>query len=232
MIGMIYKYIYKDKSCELPEDFTITAHAGSNDTEDNTIPSLKVAAVSGADVVEFDLNVDENGQPVLSHNKPKGGEPLFEDALKLIAGYEGIRINIDVKDTSMLDKVQKIVVENNMLERVFYTGVFPKYVPAVKEKSPLIPYYINCDPNVVGLSKEEYCQKLTDEVIALGGIGVNIQFLGALPELLKACREKGLLLSIWTVNNEDDMRNFLLIGPDNITTEKPTMLRNILEGNL
>lgn len=41
--------------------------------------------------------------------------------------------------------------------------------------------------------------------------------------------EKNLLVSLWTVDNEDDMYIALAEAPDNITTRNPDLLTNIIE---
>ena len=214
---------------KLPECITVTAHAGSNSTEENTIPSIEAAVNSGAEIVEFDLNVDDNGELRLSHNAPTGGEPTFEEALLLVKKYEDIFINIDVKTTKNIDKMQDIIVKHDMLDRVFYTGIHEGFVADTREKSPLVQYYLNCYPEISELGNKEYCDKMTDRVIELGGIGVNINFNGVTPQLVESCREKGLLLSVWTVNNEEDMKMFISMGVDNITTEKPTFLKEVMQ---
>lgn len=224
----LYRLLHKKGDYTLPERITVTAHAGSNGTKANTIPSIKVAVNSGAEIVEFDLNVDDNGELRLSHNAPKGDEPTFEEALVLVKQFNDIFINIDVKTTKNIDKMQEIIVKHDMLDRVFYTGINEGFVADVREKSPLVQYYLNCYPNVLELGKKEYCDKLVDHVIELGGIGVNINFVGVTPQLVEACHDKGLLLSVWTVNNVKDMEMFLSMGVDNITTEKPTLLKNII----
>lgn len=227
-MDFLCRLLNKTGDYNLPERITVTAHAGSNGTEDNTIPSIEVAVNSGAEIVEFDLNVDDNGELRLSHNAPKGDEPAFEEALVLVRQFEDIFINIDVKTTKNIDKMQKIIVKHDMLDRVFYTGINEGFVADTREKSPLVQYYLNCYPEVSELGKKDYCDKLTDRVIELGGIGVNINYKGVTPQLVESCHSKNLLLSVWTVNNEEDMKMFLSMGVDNITTEKPTFLKNIM----
>lgn len=227
-MDFISRLLNKTGDYNLPERITVTAHAGSNGTEDNTIPSIEVALNSGAEIVEFDLNADANGELRLSHNTPVGDEPTFEDGLVLVKTFNGIFINIDVKTTKNIDKMQEIIVKHGMLDRVFYTGINEDFVADVREKSPLVQYYINCYPDISELDKKDYCDKMTDRVIELGGIGVNINYRGVTPQLVEACHSKGLLLSVWTVNDAEDMERFLSMGADNITTEKPTFLKDIM----
>lgn len=228
-MGFLSKIFSKEKKYNIPEGFTVTAHSGSNDTKDNTIPSLKVALVSGADIVEFDLNVSDNGELVISHDAPKGEPvPTFEEALLLVKEHEGTRINIDVKTTERIDKAQEIILKADMLDRVFYTGIDECFVTAVKEKSPQVAYYLNCHPNQIDMLKESECEKLADHAIELGCIGLNINYHFVSPQLVEMCHKKNLLISVWTVNQKSDMEKYLAMGVDNITTRKPTVLKNLI----
>ena len=227
-MDFLCRLLNKDGDYNLPERITVTAHAGSDGTEDNTIPSIEAALRSGAEIVEFDLNVDESGELRLSHNAPVGGEPTFEEALVLVKQSDGAFINIDVKTTKNIDKMQEIIVRHGMLDRVFYTGINEGFVAETKEKSPLVQYYLNCYPDVSELGNADYCDKMTERVIELGGIGVNINFRGVTPQLVEACHRRNLLISVWTVNDTEDMEKFLSMGVDNITTEKPTLLKSII----
>lgn len=227
-MDFLSRLLNKTGDYDLPERITVTAHAGSNGTVDNTIPSIEAALESGAEIVEFDLNVDDNGELRLSHNAPAGTEPTFEEALVLVKQAEDIFINIDVKTTRNIDKMQEIIVKHGMLDRVFYTGINEGFVADVREKSPLVQYYLNCYADTAELGKKEYCDKMTDRVIELGGIGVNINYKGVTPQLAESCHEKGLLLSVWTVNDEENMKKFISMGADNITTEQPTFLKEVM----
>lgn len=228
-MSLINNIFSKEKEFNLPEGFTVTAHTGANKTEDNTIPSLKVALTSGADIVEFDLNVDKNGELVLSHDTPKeDNSPSFEEALLVVKEHEGIRINIDIKTTENIDKAQETIIRTGMLDRVFYTGVMEKFVADVREKSPKVAYYLNCYPTPLEVASSAGCDKIVDHVIEVGAIGVNINHMLVTPHLVEACHKKNLLISAWTINNESDMKKFLAMGVDNITSERPTILRNLI----
>lgn len=114
IMDFLHRSLNNTDGSALPERITVTAHAGSDGTEDNTIPSIEAALASGAEIVEFDLNVDENGELRLSHNAPVGGELTFEKALVLVKKSDGIFINIDVKTTKNIDKMQEIIIKHGM----------------------------------------------------------------------------------------------------------------------
>ena len=69
---------FKKNGGDLPVNFTFTAHTGCMGTDDNSIQSIEVAVANGADIVEFDLNFTDDGEPVLAHDAPKGGEVTLD----------------------------------------------------------------------------------------------------------------------------------------------------------
>ena len=77
----------------VPPGFTITAHTGCMNTKDNTVASMRTGVGYGANIVEFDVQV-YNGEPVMSHNKPKGSEPSIKEAFEFLSSHETIKANI------------------------------------------------------------------------------------------------------------------------------------------
>ena len=88
---------YKSQPLNLPQGFTYTAHTGCCGTEDNSLEAIKVGVEQGAQIVEFDLYFNNENIAVLSHDAPKGNEVTLDEAFKLIATYEDIKVNVDVK---------------------------------------------------------------------------------------------------------------------------------------
>lgn len=219
------------KAYVMPEGFTVTAHTGSMGTTDNTIHSIVAGIESGADVVEFDINDDGCGNPVLSHNKPVGGEPALEDAYRILQVYKNVRANLDIKVTSPLDKLQEITRDFGLTDRVFFTGIGTNFVADAQKKAPDIPYYLNYSVNIAFKNSAYYCAELAEQVKKYGALGLNIHHSGVSQLLIDTLHKNGLQISVWTVNHEKDMKNYLNMGVDNITTERPDKLIKIMKGN-
>ena len=100
-------------------------------------------------------------------------------------------------------------------------------VEDAKKKSPGITYYLNT--NVRRFQTKKYLAKLVDEVRSCGAVGINFNKKSATKKLVDFFRENGLLVSIWTANNEKDCLRLLSLSPDNITTRRPDIIKTILE---
>ncbi len=218
----------KSTTPSLPQDFTYTAHTGCVKTEDNSIASITEGVKYGAGIVEFDLNFNENGEAVLCHDKPTGGEITLEDAFLEIAAYPNLYVNVDLKNTYDLKAIKQTAIETKVIDRIFYTGVNDEFLVDVREQTPDIPYYLNTDVETPSKHTDEYLLSLVKKVKDSGAIGINFNKDNASKELVDAFHENGLLVSIYTVDDELEMLEILSYSPDNITTRNPDLMQEIL----
>ncbi len=213
---------------DLPDGFTYTAHTGCMGTKDNSLESIDEAIKYGADIVEFDLYFTADGEPVLSHDEPKGGEITLDEAFERVSRYNGLRVNVDVKTTDALDKVMPLAEKHGISELIFYTGIEESDVEAVLSDSPEVPYYLNVDVKTELNQSEEYIQMLVKKVKECGAVGINFSKKNATKKIVDAFHENGLLVSIWTVNDKGEICDILALSPDNITTRRPDRLQEIV----
>lgn len=215
---------------DLPAGFTVTYHAGAMHTKPNTVYSVQAAVEHDADIVEFDVSFRPDGTPVIIHDsQPNSSQGVFlENALEVVAGHPSCRINLDIKSTKNLGAVDELVKLYGLTERVFYTGVFDDWVETVKCNSE-IPYYLNHKITAEEAADRALAQAVADLTKKLGAIGINSHFGHASRLFSKVIHENGLLVSLWTVNDPKDMPKVLSLCPDNITTKRPQLLKNIVK---
>lgn len=226
--GKYYSKALSD-SQRLPEGFTLTYHAGALKTKPNTVESIEAALADGALVVEFDVSFRPDGTAVIIHaDKPNENEGvLLDEALAAVAKDKNCRINLDIKSTANLPKVDALVKKHGLFERVFYTGVFRDWVETVKANSA-IPYYLNHKVSAEEAASTSLLQKLAEEIISLGAIGLNSNFSNANSTVTEVMHKNGLLVSLWTVNSSKDAARVIGYLPDNITTKKPHLIKNMI----
>lgn len=220
---------YKNTEINLPKDFTITAHTGCMDTKENSLDSIKIGVENGADIVEFDLYFTENGEPVLAHDEPVGGEVTLDEAFEYISRFDNIKVNVDIKTCDALEKVYPTAQKYGIENRIFYTGVKDEYVDFVKTDSPEMTYFLNVDVKKSKADDKEYLISLVEKVKNAGANGINFNYKNATKELVEVFHENGLLVSIWTVDDEFNMYKILSFEPDNITTRHPDKLSGIVK---
>ena len=216
--------MFASGSFAVSEGFTVTAHSGAMGLPDNSIEAMQAGVENGADIVEFDLNYDSSGEPVLSHDAPKGSCVTLAEAFDLLREHPQIKANVDVKSTEHLELVLPLAQEKNVAGQIFFTGIFEKDVPTVIEKCPGVPYYLN-----TGVGFFEDKTALAEKVKKLGAIGVNVNIGNITPSLIRACHEKGLLVSVWTINSAGKARFVLKMRPDNVTSRRPNIITEMIK---
>lgn len=221
---------YKNLPLSLPRGFTVTAHTGCEGTEENSLNFLEKALSLDVEIIEFDVSFDENENPVLAHDTPKGGEVELSQAFDLISKHPNVRVNVDIKETTALDKIEKCAEEYGVLDQIFFTGVKDEFLDAVKEQTENVEYYLNVNVNKRKAKSSDYLREICDKVKQSGAIGINFKYTGATRELVEYFHNEGLLVSIWTVDKEKAMHEILSLSPDNITTRNPVKLREIING--
>ena len=217
----------KNKKVTLPESFTLTAHTGCEGTADNSLEAIKKGFECGADTVEFDVNFTPDGVPVLAHDTAADSTVSLAEAFELIAGLPKLTVNVDCKTTENLKAISDLAEQYGVKDRIFYTGIEEKDVPAVKEQTPDITYWLNIK---FKKSKDKaYLSSIADKVESLGAAGLNINHKSCTKELVDLFHERGILVSLWTIKTEYDMIKALNLGADNITTRKPGSLKYIID---
>ncbi len=216
------------RNAVLPEGFTLTAHTGCEGTKDNSLDAITLGWGTGADIVEIDLNFNSDGVAVLSHNEPKGNEPTLDEAFTLVSGYNGLRVNVDVKNTLDLKQVVELADKHGITDRIFFTGISEEFVEAVRTQTPDVLYYYN--KNIAKAKKEDisYINSLIEEVKNAGAAGLNIHHKSCSEAMVEEFHKAGLQVSLWTVNKKFDMARALKMGCDNITTRKPSDLCELI----
>lgn len=218
---------YLNKPVSLPEDFTATAHSGSEKTEDNSMEYLKKCVEINVQIAEFDVTFRSDGTPVLVHTEQAGDDEglLFDEAVRYLSeNTSEMRFNLDLKSVQNLPAVREITDKYGLTSRCFFTGVSIEWVENVKKECPEIPYYLN-----IKFKKSDDVSQIVNAVKTSGAIGLNCNYKSASKELVEALHNENMLCSLWTVNNELAMKKVLLMSPDNITTRKPVKLNSLIE---
>ena len=216
-------------SANIPDGFTYTAHTGCCKTKPNTLECIDVGVKYGAQIVEFDLRFDENKEPVLSHDEPVGGEVTLDEAFAKISEIENLRVNVDVKVCTALEKVVALANKYGIADRIFFTGINEGDVKAVKEQAPTVEYYLNMKVKKPSAHTDAYLQSLVDKVKEYGAVGINFQYRSASRKLVDFFHKNGLLVSIFTVDRNIEMYRIISYGPDNITSRNPDLIKYTLE---
>lgn len=159
---------------------------------------------------------------------PNGTEniPSLDAYLELVASKPDTRLILEMKSLSDLnredlaaEKIVRALRRHGVLER---TDIIAFSINACLAFKKLIPdtkiYYLNGDLPPKSIKK-----------LGLAGIDYSMGALRRHPEWVKQAHDLGLEVNVWTVDSEEDMRYFIDLGVDYITTDYPERLQALLK---
>ena len=214
----------------------ITAHSGCEGTPDNSMESIRKGIELGADCIEIDIRMDPQGGLRLTHNELENySEALpLETALHAIAESDAA-VNCDLKEEKLLYPVLEAAEAAGFRrEKLIFSGsVDVKLLekdPSIVQRAriflnfaQIFKYFMKNAP--IPETKEEQGTLFDEnkEMVAalvkqLGVECVNLSYKLMTPARIAACRDLGIGLSLWTVNEEADQACLLQEDLINMTT--------------
>ena len=236
----------------------VWAHRGASAyAPENTLEAFRMGAEQGADGVELDVQLSKDGQLVVIHDETidrvsdghgyvrdytleelkkfvfNKTHPEYADARIPTLGevYDllkplGLEINVEIKTgiyfyPGIEEKLYLLEKEKGMQGKIIYSSFNHYSVMKMREYDPAAR---------TGLLYADGFQDVPGYAAGLGADALhpvlyNLQYDG----FLEACREKNLLLHVWTVDDEKYMKLLVKEGIDAIITNKPDVARRIVD---
>lgn len=240
------------QSFDFPDDVTVTAHRGNAVmAPENTRSAIERAIEDGADYVEIDVRMTADGTPVLWHDadmkrvfgrEGKISDITYEEALSLDAGawfgaeFEGERIlsleqaisitrgrvglYVDIKpdrDTPSLTRdTVALLQQHNALDGTVVAAADALVLNEVKRLEPSLK---------TALLAQFIVGSLPGDAYDILGLRQNRVSAAAVAKAHHAGHE----LHVWTVNRPEAMTRFIDMGVDNIITDRPDVLVELLQ---
>ena len=231
----------------------------SHDAPQNTLAAFRLAREMGADGVELDVQVSRDGEAVVIHDftvdattdgQGRVADKTLAELKELDAGswfderFAGQRIptlqeviievghqlllNIELKtkgfgNPALVAEVVRLIEDHNLVHRVIVSSFNPFALRRVKKLNHRIPtgllYHFDlpahlirallvflADPDALHPEKHLISQEYVDWA-----------------------RERGYRVNVWTVDEPAEMERLIALGVDGIITNRPDVLRGILE---
>ncbi|MDD4356017.1 MAG: glycerophosphodiester phosphodiesterase family protein [Smithellaceae bacterium] len=241
---------------------TIIAHRGASAYyPENTIASFKAAIAMGADMVELDVQMTQDGEVVVFHDeeitrctngrgriadhglvnlkkldagswfdkKFSGAEiPLLSDVLSLCK--DRIAVNIEIKTEAVKEAIRG-GIEEKCLQIVHQTGIQDHVVFSSFDPRALrhLRHLDRQTPLAVLFEKKYYDAQLPSEIVASRDVNAfNCSRRELNRKWLDDLKQHGIPVNVYTVNDEQSMKRFHALGVEGIFTNKPDILRTIV----
>ncbi|MDZ4165066.1 MAG: glycerophosphodiester phosphodiesterase family protein [Smithellaceae bacterium] len=237
----------------------VIAHRGaSGSAPENTLAAFRKALEIGADMIELDVHLSRDGEVMVIHddavNRRTNGTgrvadlsraelqqldaggwfgeefraepiPALEEVLNIVKGR--MRVNVEIKTgylgtftmDDLVDRTLGLVESQDMLESVLFSSFYPPALQRIRVKRE--------EANLALLLDHPW-----QDSPALGEGHfrvINCARDSVTGNSIIAARESGLLVNIWTVNQEAEMEWFIRAKVNGIFTDYPERLIRLLE---
>lgn len=175
-----------------------------------------------------DINMEKSTLKEITSIVLPNGEniPTLDAYLRLVATKPNTRLILEMKSLSDLkredlaaEKIVKALRKYNLLDR---TDIIAFSINACLAFKKLMPdgriFYLNGDLAPRSIKK-----------LGLTGIDYSMSVLRKNPKWVEQAHKEGLEVNVWTVDTEEDMRYFIDLGVDYITTNYPERLQALLK---
>ena len=222
----------------------VIAHRGdSSNALENSLESIRRALSLSVDMIEIDIRRSRDNGLYVMHDKLTGRTagknidieratsdkiagvrlknnepvPTLSDVLGLVAGRCGL--NLEIKSSGAGALTAQYLLASGYKGHVLVSSFHEDEVTAAHQAIPLLPTSRIFDVFTV---------RMIPSYLARGYNVVSLRKKTVNEKLVAACHEQGLLLYVWTVDEEDEMRKFIDWGVDGIYSNKPGVLKEIV----
>lgn len=231
----------------------IAAHRGFWKCEEavnsqNSIASLTQAQVNGFWGSECDIHLTKDGEIIVNHDDQIDGlkisentfselsshllangekRPSFDEYLAQTAKYPKTTLVVELKQQPT-QEIEEELVQKTIKALKAHRLYDPKKIAFIS-----FSYYICL--RIAQLCPEFVNQYLEGDIapsdlakVGINGIDYRFSVLYDHPEWVKEAHGLGMSVNVWTVNKTKDMKAFIELGVDAITTNEPLKLRELL----
>ena len=223
----------------------VIAHRGdSADALENSLEAIHRALAFPVDMIELDIRLSRDKVLYVMHDRMTGrtadtnrdierstsGEigaiklrndepiPTLTDVMRTVAEAAGLNLEIKSDGAGLL--TAQYLVTSGYKGYVLISSFKEEEILAVGRVAPSLPTSLIFD--VFKVRDVPGYKERGHRIISLRKKTVN-------QELISACHENGIQIYVWTVDEEDEMKELISWGVDGIYSNKPGVLKKIVQ---
>lgn len=236
-----------------PGAIAIAHRGGGLEGEENTLPAFDHAVALGYTHVELDVHATRDGVVVIHHDPdlmricgdPRRIADLDWRALQQVRTKEGAEVprlqdlleshprlfvTIEAKSDAVVAPLCALIERMGVLERISIGAFAPARTRAASAQLGPGLLWSPAHAQVAKLWARGWGMPLGLE--SFGVLQVPVAWKGipiVTARFLRAAHSAGRAVQVWTVNDEPEMHRLLDLGVDGIMTDRPSLLRAVLE---
>ena len=241
---------------EGPTPLAMAHRGGAIEHLENTMPAFEACVALGYRYLETDVRVTADGVPVVFHDptldrvtdrtgriehlpwaevaaaRVGGREPILR-LEELFGAWPDVRFNLDIKAAGVLAPLAHTVRRTGAADRICLGSFSDARIAAARRVfGPTVCTSLG-PRGVAALRLSSYSPRAAGLVrLPAGCAQVPLQLGGrALVDerFIAAAHARGLQVHVWTVDTPEETTAMLDLGVDGIMTDRPAMLRQMLE---
>jgi glycerophosphoryl diester phosphodiesterase len=228
----------------------ISAHRGGRaEAPENTVAAFRYAAALGAPGAECDVHLSADGVPVVIHDDSvdrttngtgeirdltaaelsrldarsghtdwpePSGVPTLAEVLHVTQAIDYLEVEIKADEPSRIAELVPLAIDEidrvGMREKVRFISFDPDIITLCKRLAPDM---------MLSLITHQTTAAEIRQALELGCDGIAGWVDTATEGFVAAAHERGLRVTIWTVNEDADFDNMVAWGVDVVTTDRP-----------
>lgn len=167
-----------------------------------------------------------------------GNAERIHSLAEVMAHFPDVRFNIDIKEDNAVDPVIEFLRQGDHLERLCVASFSWARLRRVRDEfretvcTALAPQEVAA---LIGTSRLGRLSLPSPAVLPRGPMCVQVPPRSrglpiVTPALIEVAHERGWPVHVWTVDDPAQMRRLLAVGVDGLITDRPTVLRDVLDG--
>ena len=161
---------------------------------------------------------------------------------ELLVAFPSNTISVEIKQSGELGlkavaEAVRLLEKYGAFDRVilasFHSEIFREFVRLKKEK--LVPDSFMFSPGMIGIAEFYILMTLGMDSLYTSGVALlqipmeEYGFNLATERMIRKAHEHNLAVHYWTIDDPDDMRYLISLGADAIMTDKPSLLKKVLD---
>lgn len=218
----------------------VIGHRGASaHKEQNTISAFEMAFADGADMIETDLRMSNDGRIVLCHDEKYRNQLIREnnlvdlkmlgpvaqvsDVLRLFNG--NLPLNLEIKEPEVVEPLF------HTLNKCMQYGWKPEHFLVSSFNHHALAQFKRLMPNIrIGALLEGIPLSYSDFAAELGAYSVHLHHSSVNREFVEHAHRNGMKVLVYTVNDFSVLERMRELGVDGIFTDYPGEAVTYLEG--
>jgi glycerophosphoryl diester phosphodiesterase len=236
-----------------PGPIAFAHRGGAGEWPENTMPAFEHAVALGYQYLETDVHVTADGVLLAFHDESldrvtdrqglirelpyrevgaarvEGSEPipLLED---LLGTWPHVRVNIDCKHDSAIGALVDVIERSGAVDRVCLAAFSDRRLGRLRARLRHSPAMSLGPKAVARLRAASYglpSGRLVGSCVQVPPGRGRVRLVDE--RFLRTAHRFGLDVHVWTIDDADEMVRLLDLGVDGIMTDRPALLKQVLE---